>query len=121
MRKYHSVDYVTFGRKIAQRRQELNLSQKEIADKIDCNESYLSRVETDKARPSFDFIVALTRQLGVGIDYFLPHTIAGSNEVRHEFQSKWESSSPELIKFLDRILGEAKQLEIDILNKDRLY
>ena len=121
MRKYHSVDYQTFGKKVAQRRQELNLSQKEIADRIDCNESYLSKVENGKARPTFDFIVILTRELGVGVDYFLPHTKTGADFVRQDLYNKWKGCSPEIASFLDRVLDDAKQLEQDIVNRGRLY
>ncbi len=121
MRKYKSVDYVALGKKIAQRRQELNYSQKEIAEYIDCNESYLSRVENGKARPTFDFVVILARVLDVGIDYFLPYTPIGSKIILHELQDKWANCSPELAKFLDHILEEAKQLEVDIYNKNHLY
>ena len=121
MRKYNCVDYIAFGQRITKRRTELQLSQKEIADKLDCNASYLSKVEHGKAKPTLDFVILLANVLDVGLNYFFPNTNIGADIGKYEFQNKWDQSSPELIKFLSNILECAKQLETDIINRDNIY
>ena len=54
MRKYHAINYIILGSRISKRRAELQLSQKQIAEALDCNESYVSKIETGNAHPSLD-------------------------------------------------------------------
>lgn len=41
-------DYVTFGERIKQLRTQRNLTQRELADKVGINFTYLSKIENDK-------------------------------------------------------------------------
>lgn len=117
MRKYRIIDYSTFGNRIAKRRAELHLTQKAIADKLECNESYISKVENGKAQPTLDFVLLLANALDVGVDYFLPGSAVGTQIVRAELQKEWQECSPELVLFLNRITDEAKRFEKSINSK----
>lgn len=119
MRKYHTIDYVAFGARIATRRKELHLTQQAVAEQLECTESYISRIEHGKAQPTLDFIALLAATLGVGVDCFLPQTKAGTYTIGLELQEKWKSCSPELLLFLNRVTDAAKEFEKSIRSQNR--
>ena len=114
MRKYHCIDYLEFGKRIAQQRKRLGMSQRELAERLDCNESYISKIEKGKSNTTLDFIFLLTKEFGVGIDDLLPYTPANSMIMKTEIQERWERCSPEMIKFLNTIIDAAEQFEKDV-------
>lgn len=116
MRKYHCIDYVEFGKRLAQKRQQLGMSQKCLAERIDCNESYISKIENGKAKPSLDFIFLLAKEFNVGVDDLLPFTPANCSKMQAELQERWAKCSPEMTKFLSAIIDAAEQFENDIKN-----
>lgn len=63
------------GLKIAFYRKRLNLTQDELAERIDYTDTYLSRVESfrerDKVVPSLDFLYRVADELGVPVTKFL--------------------------------------------------
>lgn len=121
MRKYNCIDYIELGKRIATRRKELKLSQKVLAEMLDCNDSYISKIEKGKTKPSLDFIFLIAKVFGVGVDYFIPFTVANSRIAKGELQERWETCSPEVIKFLNTIMDAVKQFEEDINSKNNLY
>jgi transcriptional regulator with XRE-family HTH domain len=56
MRKQY-IDYVDFGKRIAKQRKKLGLSQKALAEAMDCSCGYISRVENGNSKPAFEFVV----------------------------------------------------------------
>lgn len=114
MRKYHAINYLILGERAAKRRNELQLSQKQVAEALDCNESYISKLESGKAHPSLDFLYLLAKYLGVGMDYFFPDTVRGVTVLQHELQAKWERFSPEALQLLDKIAGDVLDFEKEI-------
>ena len=120
MRKYKCIDYVEFGKRITKRRKELNLTQRELAEKLDCNESYISKIEKGKAKPTLDFVFLVAKEFEVGVDYLIPFTKTNSMIVKDEFQERWKKSSPEMINFLNSILDAAEQFEDDVSSKNSI-
>lgn len=118
MRKYHCIDYTVFGHRITSRRKELKLSQKMLAEMLDCNESYISKLESGKAKPTLDLTYLLAQKLKVGVDYFLPSTIVGSQIMQSEIQERLCACSPELTQFIYCVLEEAKDFEKSLRNSD---
>ena len=114
MRKYHAINYVTLGSRVAQRRMELNLSQKQVAEILDCNESYISKLENGKAHPSLDLVYLLAKHLNVGMDYFFPDTVCGVEFIKKELESKWESFSPEALQLVDKIASQIATFEKEL-------
>lgn len=114
MRKYHCIDYVEFGKRIARQRKRQGMSQSQLAERLDCNESYISKIEKAKSKPTLDFIFLLTKEFGVGIDDLLPFTPVNSVIMKTEIQERWERCSPEMIKFLNAIIDAAEQFEKDV-------
>lgn len=64
----------TIGRKITKRRKELNMSQKELSEKLFVTHQAVSKWENGKSIPSIEFLYDLTTILDVSIDYLLKDT-----------------------------------------------
>ncbi len=61
----------TCGERIREIRKELNLKQKEFAEKLNISVPSLSEIETGKYRPGFDFLVNISKELNVNLYYVL--------------------------------------------------
>lgn len=57
------------GKRIAASRNDLDLSQKELAAKINISNNHLSNIETGKAAPSFLLLLEICKALNVSIEY----------------------------------------------------
>ncbi len=54
-----------FGANLAKARERRGLSQSQLARKVEVVDSYISRIETGRAQPSFRLIIGLARQLDI--------------------------------------------------------
>ena len=52
-----------FGANVASARERLGLSQSQLARKVEVVDTYISRIETGRAQPSFRLILAIANQL----------------------------------------------------------
>lgn len=114
MRKYHCIDYKLFGKRVNKRRGELGLTQRELAELMDCNESYISKIETGRATPTLNFACLLSQHLKVGLDYLVLNTPAGHEIAVAEYQNNKQELSPNLIMFMNSVQQLAQKLEKDI-------
>lgn len=86
---------MTLGETIKLLRNELGLTQPELADKAGIEQSYLSKLENDKGTPSFDIINRIAQALnlsGMGLIHKLGHSYIEENlghlpEVVAEYES----------------------------------
>lgn len=62
------------GNKITNRRKELNMSQKELSEKLFVTHQAVSKWENGKSIPSIELLYDLTEVLNVSIDYLLKDT-----------------------------------------------
>jgi transcriptional regulator with XRE-family HTH domain len=51
------------GTNVAYARQQRGLSQSQLARKVGVVDTYISRIETGRAQPSFKLLIAIARQL----------------------------------------------------------
>lgn len=65
------MDVVKIGTFIKTQRTELNMTQKELAEKIGCTDKAISRWETGKGLPDMSFIIPLSKELNVSINELL--------------------------------------------------
>lgn len=93
---------LTVGEFVKRRRIELNLTQAELAEKINSDTCYISRVETGTRKPTVDNLAALANALQVSSDYLLG---LNSNIVLHEHISDME-------KVLQSLVEEDKEAAI---------
>ena len=59
------------GYKFKNIRYNNNISQDEMANILNINRSYLSRIETNKSLPNTDILITLAKEFGVSIDSLL--------------------------------------------------
>lgn len=114
MRKYHCVDYKSLGKRVHDRRCELNLTQRKLAELLDCNESYISKIETGRSTPTLDFLCLIAQHLGVGLDYLVLNSPAGQDLAAAEYQNAKDGLSHNLIMFMNGVQQLAQQLEKNI-------
>ena len=62
---------MTTGERIRERRQEIGLTQDDLAKILGVTPQHISAIENDKRLPSLDFLVKLARALKVTTDYLL--------------------------------------------------
>lgn len=62
---------MTIGKKIKLRREALGLSQKELSEKANIGQPYISLLENDKYQPTAPVIVGLAKALKCSADYLI--------------------------------------------------
>lgn len=83
------------GTRIAQRRSELRLSQKELANQAGISVTYLSELERNKRFPSARICVDIANALHVPMDYLLQDISRGGRIYRlSEYSKKIRRLSP---------------------------
>ena len=65
------VDYKEIGKRIAKRRKELNLKQRQVNELAELSDKYLSNIETARSIPSIDVLMRICNALDVTPDYLL--------------------------------------------------
>ncbi len=65
------MDVMKIGTFIKSQRTEMNLTQKELAEKIGCTDKAVSRWETGKGLPDMSFIIPLSKELNISINELL--------------------------------------------------
>lgn len=65
------VDLKTIGSRIRQRREALNLKQKEIAEQLGVSNNHISYIESGKSAPSINLLIRLCHILNTTPDYLL--------------------------------------------------
>ena len=69
------VDYVLLGKRIAQRRRSLGLTQVQVNEIADLSDKYLSNIETARSIPSIDSLMRICTALSVSPGYILTGTL----------------------------------------------
>lgn len=63
--------YPLIGRNIRKIRRQHNMTQEQLAEKIDGDQKMISKIETGKARPGLHLYLQIANVFHVSIDYFL--------------------------------------------------
>ena len=67
MNKVHNEEYRKLGLNIAYYRKERNLSQIQLADKIDISRTHMSRIENNDCAVSLDVIFSVAKALNIPV------------------------------------------------------
>jgi HTH-type transcriptional regulator, competence development regulator len=94
----------TFGQILKELRRNKNISQRELADKVSVDFSYISKLENDRlAPPSAETIIRISNVLEIPSEVLLSHSGKVSDEMKGTI-----SSSPEALMFMN----EAKNMNL---------
>ena len=91
-------------------REELNITQQELADKLDCSKSVIGLYENDRRKPSLEVLLKLSEIFNCSIDYILGKSDIKNIEEEFEFayHKETEGLSDEDIKEALRIYKQIK-------------
>ena len=94
------INYAEVGRRMAKRRKELSLKQREVCEMVDANYKYVSNLETGRSVPSLEMIMKLCEALDTTPNYLLLGTEIGSDR----------SADRQLLEKISRLSPEGKRL-----------
>ena len=103
------IDYSKIGQKIKQKRQELGMSQEELAEICDISYSYIGHIERASRNLSLNTAVKLSQILNVSLDYLLLDAIPTESALINSITSDLKNHAPAQVeKFLNavKILSE---------------
>lgn len=103
------------GEIVRNRRTELNLTQAQLAEKINSDVYYISKIETGKRKPGSKFLVALSNALEIPVDSLLG---VESNIVLHEQVSVLEEKLLKLSEKDRMMVLEMTERLADRLSED---
>ncbi|MCY9334063.1 helix-turn-helix transcriptional regulator [Bacillus spizizenii] len=66
---------MTLGEKIKKLRKEKGMSQGDLADALETHQTAVSKLELNKAKPSHDTLIKLSKVFGVSVSYFVDESI----------------------------------------------
>jgi transcriptional regulator with XRE-family HTH domain len=116
---------VKLGDRIKQRRREMNLSLRDLAEQADLTASYLSQVERNISMPSIESLRKISRALDIPTFYFFLEEEAPSPVVRRGERRKliipnanvtYELLTPNLNRKMEIIYAEAGPGEIPLVH-----
>jgi transcriptional regulator with XRE-family HTH domain len=80
----------SLGNRIKERRAEIGLSLRELADKTDLTASFISQVERNQTKPSIDSLRRIAEALGVSILFFLAdHALPRARSAKRDSSLKY--------------------------------
>ena len=110
-----SLNYHVIGQRIRNYRQQRNLSQNSVAEKIDKSATYISYIEGGIKHPSLETLVDLANLLGVTTDLLLGENLEHTRLVREmEYQLILHDCNDQERRFL----VEATRALKDIMRSD---
>ena len=110
-----SLNYHVIGQRIRNYRQQRNLSQNSVAEKIDKSATYISYIEGGIKHPSLETLVDLANLLGVTTDLLLGENLEHTRLVREmEYQLILHDCNDQERRFL----VEATKALKDIMRSD---
>lgn len=102
------VDIVKIGSFIKSQRTEINLTQKELAEKIGCTDKAISRWETGKGMPDSSFLVPLADTLGITVNELL----TGGKIPEETFTQKSDNNLVNAIQKTEKALKQGKTVKL---------
>lgn len=97
-------DYSVIGKRIKEARNEQNMTQEELADKLNISVAFLSRVETGKTQINLKRLTQIAEILKVSPGYLLTGSNTTSKEyLKEDFRLLLERCTPEQQKLIYKI------------------
>ncbi|MED1303679.1 transcriptional regulator [[Bacillus thuringiensis] serovar konkukian] len=93
--------------RIKELRKERKWSQKELGEKVEVSESFVSKVESGKKQPSREVTTKIAEVLNVTTDYLLGRTEDG------RLTKEQEDKATEMAKRLEKLIANLEEAEQD--------
>ena len=62
------IDYKIIGKRIKAERAKHKFTQEEMAEKIECSTRYISDIEQDRSKPSYEVLIRICNSFNIGIN-----------------------------------------------------
>ena len=99
-----AMDYNVIGRRIRSIRQERNMKQEALADKIDVSVAFMSRIERGSTQVSLKRLIQIAEILNVSPGYLLTGSnIESKDYLKQEFRQLLEKCTPEQQRLIYQI------------------
>lgn len=96
--------HIEMGRRIMQRRKQMNLSQEELSELADVSPQLMSTAERGAKAIRPENLLKISKALGVSADYLLSGEITDRDF--DDISAKLKNLSPEHIRRIERIIDE---------------
>ena len=73
------MDKLTMGDRLKDARKRLNMTQEDLAERVDVTTFYIGEIERGTKTPSLDLFIKLIEVLDVSADYLLRDTVSTGN------------------------------------------
>ena len=108
------VDYQLLGKRVAQLRKKMGLTQEKLAERAEITNNYLSNIENCHSIPSLETVVKLCTALDVTADELLSGVAKNEKQyLSAEIQGKLAECTPEekslVYGFIELLLRERKK------------
>ena len=105
------MDVMKIGAFIKSQRTELNMTQKDLAEKIGCTDKAISRWETGKGMPDSSFLVPLSNILGITVNELL----TGEKISEEAFTQKSEDNLVSAVKKAEKEIKKGKTTRLFLI------
>ncbi|MBQ4529367.1 MAG: helix-turn-helix transcriptional regulator [Lachnospiraceae bacterium] len=108
------MNQLALGNRIREERKKLNLTQEQLAEKMDVSATYIGFVERGERTITLGKLTCLANVLGVSVDYLLADTIAVPTSNKEElilslFASATEDQQELIINISKLILNQGEK------------
>lgn len=105
-----NIDYRLIGSRICQRRKELHITQKKLAEMVNVSNTHLSSIENGEKTPSLDTLLIICNQLEITMDYLLHGIIHTSveDEIIEKIKICSIENKKRIAKIIDIFVEEEK-------------
>ena len=94
------------GKRIKQLRQEMNLSQEQLAEKLNVSQNMVAKIECGLRRPSVDFLIELTEFFETSIHYI----VLGTSKEATDKKRQIEEAIEQIDQMMDLLQNKRKEL-----------
>ena len=86
------IDYIAVGKRVAQKRHQLGLTQQKVCDLIEISDKYMSNIECGKSKTSLQVLSNIAVALETTLDYLVfgipdPENRQNTDELYNKIQS----------------------------------
>ena len=94
------------GKRIKQLRQEMNLSQEQLAEKINVSQNMIAKIECGLRRPSVDFLIELAEFFEISLHYI----VIGTSEEATDEKRHIEEAIEQIDQMMELLQNKKKEL-----------
>lgn len=99
-------DTKAFGKRIKQLRQEMNLSQEQLTEKLNVSQNMIAKIECGLRRPSVDFLIELAEFFEISLHYI----VIGTSEEATDKKRQIEEAIEQIDQMMELLQNKRKEL-----------